>query len=264
MSSHTSGVISLCTGAVLCKSAKQKINTKSSTEAELVGATNFAPNTIWSKKFLEAQGHLVETNILEQDNVSTIRLEKNGKSSAGRQSRHIDIRYFFLKDRVKQDNITIRHCPTEAMLADFLTKPLQGQLFKKFRDVLMGLKHTNTLLESIGPNTSSSRERVGNNEKNENHNLVRVLVQVPGKENERKESSVREMEAFGNNPTESSGEWVEKDEGSTGEQVEPTWSLVSRKKQNHYPDTGNHRTKNENVYKLSELLLVPVLVQVVD
>jgi hypothetical protein len=97
MRSHTGGVISLGTGAILCKSAKQKLNTKSSTEAELVGATDFAPNTIWSKKFMEAQGYDISSNIFEQDNVSAIRLEKNGRSSAGRQSRHVDIRYFFTK-----------------------------------------------------------------------------------------------------------------------------------------------------------------------
>jgi hypothetical protein len=43
--------------------------------------------------------------------------------------------YFFITDRVKNKELTIEHCPTEAMLADFLTKPLQGGLFKRFRDV---------------------------------------------------------------------------------------------------------------------------------
>jgi hypothetical protein len=72
MKSHTGGVISMGTGGIVCKSTKQKLNTKSSTEAELVGATDYIPNTIWSKNFLEAQGHKITTNILEQDNVSSI------------------------------------------------------------------------------------------------------------------------------------------------------------------------------------------------
>jgi hypothetical protein len=147
LKSHTGGVMSLGTGGLLCKSFKQKLNTKSSTEAELVGASDYLTNTIWTKMFMEAQGHDITTNIFEQDNVSAIRLEKNGKASAGKQSRHIDIRYFFMKDRVKIDGITVQHCPTEEMLADFLTKPLQGSLFRKFRDVLMGYKHVSSLKE---------------------------------------------------------------------------------------------------------------------
>jgi hypothetical protein len=130
MKSHTGGVISLGTGGLLCKSTKQKLNTKSSTEAELVGATDYLPNTIWSKFFLEAQGHGIISNTFEQDSVSATRFEKNGRSSAGKQLRNIDIRYFFMKDRVQTEGITVRHCPTEDMLADFLTKPLQGTFQK--------------------------------------------------------------------------------------------------------------------------------------
>jgi hypothetical protein len=160
MKSHTGGVMSMGTGGILCKSTKQKLNTKSSTEAELIGATDYLPSTIWSKMFMEAQGYKITSNIFEQDNVSAIRLEKNGKASAGKQSRHIDIRYFFMKDRIKIDGITVQHCPTEQMLADFFTKPLQGSLFKKFRDVLMGYKHMNTLKDT-SVSTSSPEERVG-------------------------------------------------------------------------------------------------------
>jgi hypothetical protein len=159
MKSHTGGIISMGTGGLLCKSTKQKLNTKSSTEAELVGATDYLPSTIWSKMFLEAQGHNITNNFFEQDNVSAIRLEKNGRASAGKQSRHIDIRYFFMKDRVKTDNITIQHCPTEQMLADFLTKPLQGSLFRKFRDVLLGYKHISSLKQE-NSSTSVPEERV--------------------------------------------------------------------------------------------------------
>ena len=148
MRSHTGGVISFGTGGIICKSSKQKLNTKSSTEAELIGASDYIPHTIWLKYFLEAQGYKVEKNFFEQDNESAIRLEKNGKASAGQKSRHINIRYFFIKDRVKSENIDIRHCPTLQMLADFFTKPLQGNLFKKFRDVILGYKHVNTLVQS--------------------------------------------------------------------------------------------------------------------
>jgi hypothetical protein len=141
--------MSFGTGALVCKSSKQKLNTKSSTEAELVGASDYLPNTIWAKMFLSAQGYQVHTNILEQDNESAIRLEKNGRMSAGPKSRHINIRYFWLKDRVASEDITIRHCPRLHMLADFFTKPLQGNLFKRFKAVVLGHKHVDTLSEPI-------------------------------------------------------------------------------------------------------------------
>ena len=97
MRSHTGGTVSFGVGGLLCKSSKQKINTKSSTEAELVGASDYLPNTLWVKMFMEAQGYPIEECFYEQDNESAIKLEKNGRSSAGPRSRHINIRYFFIK-----------------------------------------------------------------------------------------------------------------------------------------------------------------------
>jgi hypothetical protein len=139
MKSHTGGIISLGTGVVHSKSSKQRLNTKSSTEAELVGASDYITYTLWVKRFLKEQGYEVMNNIFFQDNQSAIKLEKNGRQSCGEKSRHIDIRYFFIKDTIERENIDIKYCPTEIMIADFYTKPLQGKLFKKMRDILMGL-----------------------------------------------------------------------------------------------------------------------------
>jgi hypothetical protein len=69
---------------------------------------------------MESQGYHVSSNILEQDNKSAIKLAQNGRTSAGPKLRHIDIRYFWLKDRIKSGNITIQHCPTLQMMANFL------------------------------------------------------------------------------------------------------------------------------------------------
>ena len=156
MKSHTGGVMSFGTGGLICKSSKQKLNTKSSTEAEVVGASDYLPNTLWVKMFMEAQGYNILENYFEQDNESAIKLEKNGRTSAGPRSRHIDIRYFWIKDRVKGHSIIIRHCPTLRMLGDFFTKPLQGTLFRKFRDVILGYNHVDTLLTA----PSEAEERV--------------------------------------------------------------------------------------------------------
>jgi hypothetical protein len=157
MKSHTGGVISFGRGAALSKCSKQKLNVKSSTEAELVGASDYLPYPIWVKKFLEGQGYDLTENIFYQDNESTIRFEKNGRKSCGPNSRHIDIRYFFIKDRIDLEDIEVQHCPTEQMLADFFTKPLQGSLFRKFCRVVMGHDHIDSLKPTEEPTPSQER-----------------------------------------------------------------------------------------------------------
>jgi hypothetical protein len=84
--SHTGGVMTYGGGAVQSISRKQKLNTRSSTEAELVGADDGATMILWTKLFMEAQGYEITHNILYQDNKSAILLEtKNGKKSSSKR-----------------------------------------------------------------------------------------------------------------------------------------------------------------------------------
>ena len=170
MRSHTGGVISFGVGGLLCKSSKQKLNTKSSTEAELVGASDYLPNTIWVMNFMKEQGYPILHSEFAQDNESAIKLERNGRSSAGQRSRHIDIRHFWITDRLHLDDIRVVHCPTELMLADFLTKPLQGNLFRRFRNVLLGHEHIRSL--SRLPPSTGPEERVGKSVPDEGQKVV--------------------------------------------------------------------------------------------
>ena len=78
-------------------SRKQKLNTKSSTQAELVGADDILSSLLWTRHFMEAQGY-EQNPTLMQDNTSAILLEKNGYESVGKPSRHINIQYFHIKD----------------------------------------------------------------------------------------------------------------------------------------------------------------------
>ena len=71
--------------------------------------------------------------------MSAIQIEKNGSVSSVKKSRHINIRFFFIKDILDREGIDVKRCPTERVIADFLTKPLQGKLFKYLRDIIMGL-----------------------------------------------------------------------------------------------------------------------------
>ena len=110
---------------------------KSSTEAELVGGDDTIPSVLWVQYFLEEQGYKVTDNIVYQDNQSAILLEKNGQASSGQQTQHFQIRYFYITDRVKNGEVRIVYCPTEAMIADFFTKPWQGSLFWRMRSWIM-------------------------------------------------------------------------------------------------------------------------------
>ena len=70
--------------------------------------------------------------------MSTMALVEKGRSTSER-TRHINIRYFFVKDRVDSGEVRIEYCPTEDMLADLLTKPLQGDLFTRLRNLLLSV-----------------------------------------------------------------------------------------------------------------------------
>ena len=137
--SHTGSLISLGKGAIYVKSGKQKIVSKSSTEAELIGLSDSASQAIWTRDFLTYQGYKMPPAAMYQDNTSTITLTEKGYSTAER-TRHINIRYFFIKDRVETGELEIIYLPTKEMIADILTKPLQGSLFSKLRRLLLNWK----------------------------------------------------------------------------------------------------------------------------
>ena len=122
MKSHTGGATTFGRGVIMTKSTKQKLNTKSTTESEVVGASDYMPETIWLLRFLEGQGYKAKKCVLMQDNESAIKLIKYGKKSGGRRTRHMDIRYFFVGDRLKGEGMEVMYCPTESMLADYFTK----------------------------------------------------------------------------------------------------------------------------------------------
>jgi hypothetical protein len=139
MKSHTGGTLSLGKGSVYSYSSAQKLVSRSSTEAEVIGVDDLMPQMMWTGYFLKAQGVAVVDTVLYQDNKSSMLLEKNGRASSGKRTRHIDIRFYFVADRVASGDLRIEHCPTEEMVADYFTKPLQGALFYRLRDHIMNI-----------------------------------------------------------------------------------------------------------------------------
>ena len=139
MSGHSRGVLSMGTGSPISSYVKQKLYTRSSTESGIIGVDDFILSTLWTRNFLNAQDYDVTENIIFQYNKSAILLENNGKSSSGNRTKHINIRYFFVTDRIKKGEVTVDWCPTYDMTGDFFTKPNQGSLFRRFRDMIMGV-----------------------------------------------------------------------------------------------------------------------------
>ena len=133
--SHSATVISLGKGPIYQKSGSQRINTKSSTESETVALSDGSSQVIWSRNFLIDQGYKLDPALIYQDNTSTMFLIKNGKSNSER-TKHIATRFYFVKDRVESGEIKIEYLQTAQMVADILTKPLQGALFFKLRALL--------------------------------------------------------------------------------------------------------------------------------
>jgi len=132
-SNHTMGK-----GSFLAKSKKQKIVAKSSTEGELISASDNVPDVVSIRRFLKEQGYSLKPTVVYQDNMSTMALIAKGRSTS-EKSKHIKIRYFFIKQHVDDGEIQIVHMPTDDMLADLLTKPLQGTKFRDLRRRLMNL-----------------------------------------------------------------------------------------------------------------------------
>lgn len=140
MKSHTGAVMTLGHGAIISDSTKQKSNARSTTESEMIAADDMISKILWTKRFIEAQGHKVCANIIYRDNISAMKLEKNGKASSGKRTRHFDIKCFFITDLIRRREVEVEFCPTADMIADFMTKPLVGKKFESFRCKIMNNK----------------------------------------------------------------------------------------------------------------------------
>ena len=136
MKSHTGAIITLGKGPVYAKSGIQRLNTTSSAESELVGLSDSTGQILWTRQFLEQQGYKVGPATVYEDNQSAMKLAENGRSNSSR-TRHIAIRYFFISDRIASGEIKVEYLNTADMVADVLTKPLQGALFRRLCGLLL-------------------------------------------------------------------------------------------------------------------------------
>jgi hypothetical protein len=134
---HTGSLLTFGRGATTSSSTKHKIPSKSSCESEIIGLYDKIGDVLWTRQFLEAQGYKIKTNIVYQDNMSTLSLAKNGYVSSSKRTKHIKAKYFFVRHFHNTRELDLQYCPTEHMWADVLTKPLQGAKFRLMRAFLM-------------------------------------------------------------------------------------------------------------------------------
>ena len=130
-------------------------------EAEKVGVSEYLPYSLWLMIFFHGKGYEIMNNIVYQDNQIAIRMEKSDRKSCNGNLRHINIRYFFVKDRVDKREVKTKYCPTQKMLANYFTKPLKKQVFKIFREVILGYKP----IFSLKSTPVSIKESIRNNGK---------------------------------------------------------------------------------------------------
>ena len=133
--SHTGGFMPMEKGGAYVQSSKQNMNIKSSTEAELVGVDDVLTQVIWTRWFLKKQGYMIHDILIYQDNQSAIRLDKNGRWLISKRTRHINIRYYFITDRIIKQKKSVELFHTFDMFGDYFTKALQVSQFCRFRNI---------------------------------------------------------------------------------------------------------------------------------
>ena len=138
MKSHSGMTMTMGNGAVIASTCKQKINTRSSTEAKLVAVNDNAAILLWTHLFVKAQGY--EPNItMLQDNQSTIKLHKNGCWAAASAPGTWTSSTSSWRTRLSKDTFKAQYHPTDKMNLDLLTKPIQVEQAQLLRADIMNL-----------------------------------------------------------------------------------------------------------------------------
>ena len=132
----TSGYISMIGNSCISwRSKRQSIVALSSTEAEYVSLSYATQEVVWLRQLLSNIGFKqTEPTKLYEDNQGAIGLSKNPKLNS--RTKHIDIKFHYVREAVETNIVNVQYCPTENMTADIFTKGLARVKFEKFRDMI--------------------------------------------------------------------------------------------------------------------------------
>ena len=137
--SHSGMLITMGFGGppIMWRSGKQRINTRHSTEGELVAIHDFLDHVLWLAQILEWWGYPQGTIPIYQDNTSTITIAYMGKGSAHSHTRYISIKYFWIKQFLDSGKLILKYLPRDQMVADFFTSCRGGAVFHNMADTFM-------------------------------------------------------------------------------------------------------------------------------
>ena len=124
-----SGYAFLIGGAVSWSSKRQEIVALSTAEAEYVALTHATKEAVWLRNYLHEVWRMpLEPTTLYSDNQSAIAMAKDDRFHA--RTKHIDIRYHYIREIIDSGAVTIGYCPTADMIADLFTKALPSYKFQ--------------------------------------------------------------------------------------------------------------------------------------
>lgn len=129
--SNSGFLITFGGGAISWAARKQTCVALSSTEAEFIAAAEVGQELLWIRKLMADVGEPASKILLYEDNQSAIRQLESERLE--RRSKHVDTKFQFTKDLVQQGVLTVIYCPSEHMVADMLTKPLNKIKLMKHR-----------------------------------------------------------------------------------------------------------------------------------
>ena len=104
---------------------KHKLNTNSSTEPDIFGLDDVLTWLIWTQYFLKDQGYKIHDHIIYEDNQSAIKLDNNGRVLIVKMTRQINIKYYFITDRITKQEAFVEFCTNLDIIGDYFTKALQ-------------------------------------------------------------------------------------------------------------------------------------------
>ena len=125
---------------LLAKSIKQKTVSRSSTEAELIAMFEGLDYLLWLRDIHIFIGYPANTIVIFQDNTSSITLAYMGRTSSRSNSKYMMLKYFYIKEYLDNNIVTLRYLPTEQMIADFFASPRVGKEFRTFRELILNCK----------------------------------------------------------------------------------------------------------------------------